>query len=621
MIQDIYSYTSDVIKEYKNSSKNVDVVEGLSFSMYELIREFEFISSGHYISGDYDEDGQLRPFHDIITRILENQRTAEEIDTSDLKIVSDDPDFYRRALFIEKYNADWMYEKNIAQKINDAIETRGKNGGVLFKLCEYEDDIDIEITDWNAFAGDEADLINGIKVITNFYTPAKLIEEAQERGWDMDMVTEAIELYAEADQEDSEYYEQRETTGKYVAVRELSGTLPKSYIDEEADEHEYSYQVHYLAGTEFTDSTGVNKGKTLSSVELEQSPYYYLPYKKRGGNAKLLGIGMVERGKHAQVQTNRGAQNWKKAIDFASTHVLQSASKNLKGKNVLSGVKSGTIIKIDDQKPISGVDMSPQALQHLPLFMSSWQSQIDGSTGTTAIGTGAGEKLPADLTYRLGAVLDQNAQSPFDLRREEMGIMLNRIWKERIIPFHISKIKNADHLNLKFNPDELRQIDFEITTKMADDAVLESYFAGEYNSISPTMKFQAMESDRASIIEGLNEDLQKNKSRRKIVNDMGKQWRDYWDEANGKVYVEVTNERRKKGVQLESANNAMMQYLQFKPQFDADPEARKMLNDIVQMAGLRPIDFSNTQPVQGAQGSNAQPMQQEKPLASSAKPK
>jgi hypothetical protein len=101
---------------------------------------------------------------------------------------------------------------------------------------------------------------------------------------------------------------------------------------------------------------------------------------------------------------------------------------------------------------------------------------------------------------------------------------------------------------------------------------------------------------------------------------MAGDWRTYWDEADGKVYIEVTNERRKKGVVLESANNAMLQYLQFKPQFDADPEARKMLNDIVQMAGLRPIDFSNTQPANPVQGADAQPMQNQQPLAQSAKP-
>lgn len=620
MTQDIYSLAQEIITDYRDGSKQVDVVEGLSFSMYDLLKEIEFISSGHYLNGDYDEDGQLRPFHDIITRILENQRSAEEIDTSDLKIVSDDPDFYRRAMFIEKYNADWMYEKRIDQFINEAIEARGKYGGLLVKVCEEEDDIDLEVVDWTSFAGDEADLENGIKVITNFYTPAALIEEAQERGWDMDMTKEAIRLYAEADQEDSEYREQRETTGKYIPVREISGVLSKQYIDENADEHDYSYQVHYIAGSEFIDSNGIRQGKTLSSVELEQSPYYYLPYKKRGGNSKLLGIGMVERGKHAQVQTNRGAQNWKKAIDYASTHVLQSASKNLKGKNVLTGVKSGTIIRHDDGKPISGVDMTPQAIQFLPQFMQSWQNQIDGATGTTAIGTGAGERLPSDMTYRLGAVLDQNAQSPFDLRREEMGILLNRIWKERIIPRHISKIKNTNELNLKFNPDELKQIDFEITNKLADDQVLASYFNGDYNNVPPMMKFQQMESDRQAIIQGLDAELKKSKSRRKIVNDMGQAWREYWDEADGKVYVEVTNERRKKGVQLESANNAMLQYLQFKPQFDADPEARKMLNDIIQMAGLRPIDFSNTAPIEGAPNQVSTPMKEEKPLARSAKP-
>jgi len=620
MTQDIYSLAQDIITSYRDGTNHVDVVEGLTYSMYDQVRETEFLSSSHYMNGDYDEDGQLRPFQDIITRILENQRTAEEIDTSDLKIVSDDPDFYTRAMLLDKYNQDWLYENRLDQKINDAIEARGKYGGVLIKVTEDEDNLGLEVVDWTAFAGDEADLQNGIKVITHFYTPAQLIDEAKKKGWDMAAVQDAIEFYAQANQEDSEYRDQRETTGKYVLVREVTGTLERTYIDDNADEYEYTYQLHYLAGTEFRDSAGRSQAKTLFSAELDQTPYYYLPYKKRGGNAKLLGIGQVERAKHAQVQTNRGAQNWKKALDFASTHVLQSSSKNLAGKNVLSQIKAGTIIKTEDAKPISGVDMSPQALQFLDRYLINWQNQVDAATGTTAIGTGAGEKLPSDMTYRLGAVLDQNAQSPFDLRREEMGIMLNQIYKERVIPYLIRKIKNATALNLKFNPDELQQIDVEIMTKMADDFIIKNYFEGAYNEVALVERFQLMDDDRLSVMQGLQDELKKGKSRRKIVNDMA-DWREYWSESDGKVYIEVTNERRKKGVILESANNAMLQYLTYKPQFDADPEARKMLNDIVQMAGLRPINFSNTQPVNPVEQQQPDPMQEEKPLAQSAKPK
>ena len=619
MIQDIYSFAHDIVKRYKDESNEIDVVEGLSYNMYTLIREAEFLSSGHYMNGDYDEDGNLRPFHDIITRILENQRTAEEIDTADFNLATNDQDFATRTMLLDKYNREWMDTKHLDQKINDAIEFRGKYGGVLIKVLEWEDDIDIEVVDWTQFSGDEADLESGVKVITHYYTPAQLMAKAEEMGWDMEMARAAIELYAEASQEDSEFYEQRETTGKYVLVREVHGTLSRQYMDDDADEHSYSLQLHYLAGTEFMAHDGTRKAVTLNSVELDQSPFYYLPYKKRGGNNKLLGIGQVERAKHAQVQTNRAAQNWKTAMDYAATHVLQSSSKNLKGKNVLTNIKKGTIIHTDQGSPISAVDMSPQALQHFGNYLVTWQSQVDRATGTTAIGTGQGEKLPADMTYRLGAILDQNAQSPFDLRREEMGILFNRIWVERVIPFHISKIKNSKELKLKFNPDELQRIDFEIETMLADEEMINAYFDGVYADVSPVMRFQTMLQDRQMRMEQMDTELKKGKNRRTIKNDM-ENWREYWDELNGKVFVEITNEKRKKNAMLESANNVMLQYLQFKPQFDQDPEARKLLNNIIQMTGLDPIDFSNTQPLP-AVNAGAEPMKEEQPLATSAKPR
>ena len=591
--EDIYSLAQGVVDRYRNNTDMNDVVEGLSFDMYEHIREVEFLTSAHYMTGDYDDNGDLKPFHDIITRILENQRAAEEVDSADITITTDDPDYYTRAMLISKFNQDWLAEENIGKFLNDAIETRGKYGGLLVKVTESDEELCLEVVDWNSFNGDVQDLHTGVKVINHFYTPSRLLEVAEERGWDIEQCKEAIELYAEADNDEG-LRVQKETTGKYVLIREVTGDLDKSYIDEDADEHTYSHQIHYLAGTEFKDSEGNSLAKTLFSEELKESPYYYLPYKKRDATAKMLGIGQVERAKHGQVQNNRAAQQYKRALDFASTHVLQSASKNLKGKNVLTQMKSGSILKVEDGKPISGVDMSPQALAHLNNYMIAWQTQVDKATGTYGVATGDSSQLPSDMPYRLGAILDQNAQAPSDLRREEFGIFLNEIYTERIIPFFIKQVKKKEVLKLKFNPEELMQMDNDVSQYNADQSVLDMYFSGGYDDLPTGMKFITMQEDRIRFMEESQTMFKRQKSRRTIT-DFPK---GYWQDVADKLYVEITNERKKKGAVLESINTVLLQYLQYKPQLDADPEARKLFNDIVQIAGLDPIDFSNTAPAQ-----------------------
>jgi hypothetical protein len=616
MIQNIYALAEEVSRKFKDDSNTIDVVEGLEVETYRILRESEFMSSQHYMFGDYDEDGELIPFHDIITRILQNQRAAEEVDTADMKVTTDDPDFYRRAMLVDKYNQDWLAHNRIDKFINDAIETRGKYGGLMVKVVEEEDNIALEVVNWHDFTGDAADLQNGLKCIEQYYTPAQLIDIAKKRGWDLDKTKEIIAEYAEANQND-DAREQKDTTAVYVLVRELSGVLPKQYMDENADEYEYSYQVHYLAGTELRDENKQSKGVTLFSGEPAKQIYYYLPYNKRGGKDTLLGVGMVELCKHSQVQTNRAAQQYKRSLDLASTHVLQSGDKTIKGKNVLKNIKPGTILHVKEGTNISGVDMSPQALAHLDRFMAGLQNQIDRATGTFAVSTG--ENLPSGTPYRLGAILDQNAQSQFDLKREEFGIFINHIYQEHVLPFLLKQIKNATKLNLKFNPDELAEIDNEIETKIADDQIISNYFDGVYKEAGLAM-FEAMGQDRMAIMTGLDAELKKGKSRRTIVNDMKEKWREYWSECEGKLYIELTNERRKKGVILESVNNMLMQYLQFKPQLDADPEARKMFNELRFIAGLRPIDFTNTAPAQtGATAPNSEPMEEEEPIAQSAR--
>jgi hypothetical protein len=89
---------------------------------------------------------------------------------------------------------------------------------------------------------------------------------------------------------------------------------------------------------------------------------------------------------------------------------------------------------------------------------------------------------------------------------------------------------------------------------------------------------------------------------------MKEEWRDYWDAAKGKLYIEVTNEKKKKGAVADGINNALLQYLQYKPQLDADPEARRIFNELMQVVGLKPVDFSNSTPAQSTpQAQPAQP--------------
>jgi hypothetical protein len=600
----IYDIANSTANTYRNDGGRHEVVEGLSFHMYESVREIEFLTSGHYLTGDFDENGDIKPFADIMTRLLENQRTAEEVDSADLAFATDDQDFYTRAMLLSKFNDDWLARNNVGKKINEAIENRGKYGGVLVKVTESDDELELDIVDWNSFTGDPQDLKTGTKVINHFYTPSQLIEVAKLRGWDMAAVTQAIELYAD-DTLTENHREQKETIGDYVLVREVTGDLPEYLINasEDVDKYSYVHQVHYIAGSEIKDNDGKSEGVTLFKAELKQSPYYYLPYKKRGGNERMLGIGVTERARHGQIQTNRAAQQYKRSMDFASTHVLQSASKNLKGKNVLTQMKNGAILQVEENKGISGVDMSPQALRHLDNYMAQWQGIVDRATGATSIGTG--ETQPSGTTYRLGAILDQNAQSQFDLRREEFGIFLNEIYTERIIPFFIKQIRKEKELKLKFNPEELRKLDEDVENYRADKQIINNYFSGAYEDMPPMMKWAAMAEDKAAIMQGLDLMLKKQKSRR-TISDFPE---GYWDQVADKLYVTVSNERRKKGIVLESLNNVLIQYLQYKPQLDQDPEARKLFNQIVETAGLNPIDFTNSAPAQQQSPVDEAPMQ------------
>lgn len=591
-MKNIYSFAREVADDYEK--QEVEFMDGLEINMHEEIREVEFMTNQQYISGNEDENGDLKPFMDIVNRALENQRTSEEVDTKDTQIATHDPDFFTRINFLSKYNMDWMEENAISIFHNEAIETRGKYGGVLAKVVETDDNISIEIADWTEFSGDAADLKDGVKVFNHYYTPAGLLEVAEERGWDIEEAKKAIELYAEADQDD-ELKKQRETNGEYILVKEVSGVLPKTFIDEEADEHEYSYQLHYVAGAEYhSDSNegSVEHGSTLSSVEPKDKVYYYLPYKKRTVSSKVLGFGVVQLSKHAQIQTNIAAQHYADSLDYASSIALQSASKNLKGKNVITGMKKGTILNHDDGKPIQAVDMTPSSLQFLGSYMEQWQQQLNDVTGTYGIATGDTSDLPANMTYRLGAIVDQNSQSAPDLRREEYEQWINTIWKERIIPWQIKQLQNKEELKLKFSPEELKKLDQDIAKFRADEIIVDSLLNGDFDDVPVPMRMEVMRAQRDALLDGVMKQLKKGKNRRGITDFPD----DYWDLDTilSKAYVDITGERENKKATLETSTSILTQYVNLKPILDQDPNARKIFNGIVQKAGMEPISFEES---------------------------
>lgn len=620
MSQSIHAYVRKAIDSYEKDRP--EIVDGLDFNMFDILKEVEYMANNRYTKGEKDENDNYKPFYNITTRLLNNQKSAEDIDRKDMVISTDNPNYYGRAFLLNKYNQTWMRKAKFSRVLNDFTETRGKYGGVLLKKTEGNNEMFIDVVDWHNVIVDQIDISSGSIIENKYYTPAELIKEAQHRGWDMEEVKTAIELYTEEDQDDvlrsGQTTQKREAISGYVLVREVYGVLPETYLDENGDEFNFITQLHVVAGSEVVDDEGHEKGTILFSDEIDESPYKYLPYRKRSVKGSELGVGIVEEARHAQIWTNYGVMAEKNALDYGSKTVMQTSSKKYKGKNVLTDFRNGAILEHEEGKPFTKVDLTPSGIGQLQNFMVQWEQQINKALNVSDISTG--QDTPSNMPYRLGAILDQNAQSVYNQRREEAGDFLNEVYKDWVIPHLINQIKKEETMVAELTTDEMIQIDNDYAAFIANRQIISNILDGKYDGLSPAIRLDVIGAEREAITAQAIKKLRRGKNRREFSWPKG-----YWDKnVVFQLDVQISNEQKQKQAFLETRSNILTQYLQFKDIIKTDQAARKIFESLVEAAGMSSVDFDMSPPEEVAVPTQAPQVQapqqkQEQPIPT-AKP-
>ena len=581
----IYEYVQGQIVSYP--TREIELYNNRQFNQYELLNRIAAYTDSHYTSGQYDDLGRRKPFHNISNRILHKQRTAEDIDTKDIELTTTRPNHYVKSLLMTVANRKWMKLTNFAQTLNQMTEVRGRDGGVLIKKVKKDGQLYIEVVDWLTTITDPTDIPSGSKISEFKYNPAELIA-MKANGWEN--VEEAIMMNEESKSNDDIKMTGANPGTDYITVHVIDGVLPKSMLDENAKDFEYSRQMHVVVlYTSEVEGKKKQEGITLYATEKKEDQYKYLPYEKMSGRS--LGRGMVEQSSQAQVGINEAVINEKNTMDIASKVILQSPNGNgINANNILTDLHDGAVLDYNIS-PISLLNTTPNSLSYNRTIIDGWNAQANNQTSVQDVNTG---NMPASATFRGMALQNQEANSIFELRREEMGIFLKEIYTDWIIP-HLKKwIKTQEFLEAELSSEEMKKVVDDYSYKKARREVDANYFAGKYNDLPPGTKFIQMALEQDIIAEDVKASL---KSSRKLWLKAGD---DYLDGIEFDLDIVITDEQRIKQVFLSNQVDVLNSYLANREIFANDPNAMKMYNDIQQTMGLSPLD-SMDEPVQAPQ--------------------
>lgn len=572
----IYEYTQGQLTSYP--SREIELYNIRQFNQYDLLNQIAAYTDSHYTTGQYDDLGRRKPFYNISNRILHKQRTAEDVDTKDIQLTTKTPEHYAKSLLMTVANRKWMKITNFAHTLNEMTEARGRDGGLLVKRVKKDGQLYIEVADLLTTVTDPTDIASGVKIEEFKYNPAELIE-MKSNGWYN--VEDAIMMHEESNSDNSPNEEGNNPGTDYITVYVVNGVLPRTMIDDDAEMFEYSRQMHVITLYTTTDEKGKKKeeGITLYSTENIDDQFKYLPYEVMSGRS--LGRGMVEQSMQAQMGINETAINEKNAMDVASKVLLMQPSGNgTTNNNNLHQYHDGAIFDYNIAAP-QLLNTTPQSLGFHAGIREGWQNQANDQTSVHDVNTGT---MPASATFRGMALANQEANSIFELRREEMGIFLKEIYRDWIIP-HLTKwIKKQDFLEAELSSEEMKKVIDDYSFSMARGKVDADYFEGKYNDAPAGTKFLQMTLDTDLEAQRISNNLR----------SAGKNWLkskdDYLDGIEYDLDILITDEQQLKQVFLSNQVDILNTYLANKEIFASDPNAMKMYNDIQQTMGLSPLE-------------------------------
>ena len=571
-------------------------MEGLTFSQYNTLRMCEFYANSKYLSrvnpsgisgygtitGNIDELGRDAPFYNIVNFRVTIAKVATDLDIKDINITSDDPQNYVKAMLLRRECFEWMKESNFGLFLNRFGYTRPKYGGVLVKKHEdtKESELSIQVVEWKNAVTDQVNIANNPIIERHYMTPSELLKKKD--VWEN--VREVLEH--QKDLKAAKKYGVKDISNR-ICVYEVTGEFPIEYlknaqddndIDDE-DKYEYTLQRYFIADV-------YGKSFVLSSDEIKESPYKFLPWEEMEGRA--LGRGVTEDCEEAQVWTNDAVKNEKSVMDLAGKVVMTTNSKKV-GNNILE-VDNGKIFQLEEGKELTMLNLTPAAIGQFQNQISKWQQQADGATSSYDAVTG--EQPPSGTPYSQTALLSQIASKPFDYRREEAGIFLQEIFEDWILPYLIKKLKKNHTLAADFDAEELAMIDKDFAINRANENVKRALKEGKF--ITPEQYGMMVEAEKLL------------GTKRYLEMPDG-----YFDGVEAKVSINPTGELKNKQAILQSLSTLMGDVIKsYNPNTGSfgvleNPQLSKIFYTILEFsgAGISPASMTmnpgNPAPIQG----------------------
>jgi len=455
MNQTIFGQIENEIQSYLEDF--VEISEGYKFSQYRLIKRIMLYANQVLPKGKLDAQGNYKYWIDIIQPRIDSEVKNVDFDTKDISFWSESKEDAGPMLICNLALKEWMRNNDQATQLNESVEEGAGWGNVVWKQVKGGYDR-MNLKDFYVI-NQQARTLNETPVIERHLMTQS---DMREKKGIWSNVEEAIKecgnkwfsVPAESGIRESKqtpYYEVYERNGEvceydlYEAMR-----LAGKEVEGEGSKDKYVLAKIVAIGLKYGDSNGkkiILYADTLPGVMSD----FYKEYHRGRYNGRWFRVGIYELLFDIQTRANEISNQIARGLDWASKTIFRTQD-NLIANNIMTDMRNGDVIKSTD---LQQVEVRMRGLDQLIADWNRLMAAADRLCNSYEVV--AGESLPTNTPFKLGALINQNANKLFDYIREKMSIAFQEVFTDWIMPDITDDLKQKDVLRLTGDPEMLNR--------------------------------------------------------------------------------------------------------------------------------------------------------------------